>query len=82
MTIQIMNSSGFALPEGQNPVIEAIPEHIRQLISLMTSVIERISGKRLDLSNNECLYTDLNERRIDYGRKQYHSPVGATPDFI
>ncbi len=43
--------------------IDAVPENIRQLVSLITSVIRRINEKELDISGNKCLYINNNERR-------------------
>ena len=39
------------------------PEHIRQLVSLISSVIRRINEKQLDISDNKCLYINNHERR-------------------
>jgi hypothetical protein len=82
MSTQITLNSGIILPDARKPANDAIPENIRQLVSLMTAVLERISEKRLDISGHKCLYTNHNERRSDHGRIQYHPPVGTAPDFV
>ena len=46
-----------------NNQVEAVPENIRQLVSLISSVIRRINEKQLDISANKCLYISNNERR-------------------
>ena len=46
-----------------NNHIDAVPENIRQLVSLISSVIRRINGKQLDISGNKCLYMNNQERR-------------------
>ena len=40
----------------QKTTIDPVPENIRQLVSLITSVIRRINKKQLDISGNKCLY--------------------------
>ena len=40
-----------------------VPENIRQLVSLISSVIRRINEKQLDISDNKCLYINNHERR-------------------
>ena len=47
----------------QKITIAPVPENIRQLVSLITSVIRRINEKQLDISANKCLYISNNERR-------------------
>ena len=42
---------------------DVVPENIRQLVSLISSVIRRINEKQLDISGNKCLYINNNERR-------------------
>ena len=39
------------------------PEHIRQLVSLISSVIRRINEKQLDISDNKRLYINNHKRR-------------------
>ena len=46
-----------------NISIDVVPENLRQLVSLITSVIRRINEKQLDISGNKCLYINNNERR-------------------
>ena len=47
----------------QKITIDPVPENIRQLVSLITSIIRRINEKQLDISANKCLYISNNERR-------------------
>lgn len=41
---------------------DPVPENIRQLVSLITSVVGRIREKELDISKNKCLYMNKPER--------------------
>ena len=52
----------------QKITIDPVPENIRQLVSLITSVIRRINEKQLDISGNKCLYINNNERNFNNGR--------------
>lgn len=47
----------------QKITIAPVPENIRQLVSLITSVIRRINEKQLDISANKCLYISNSKRR-------------------
>jgi hypothetical protein len=51
-----------------NNQVKAVPENIRQLVSLISSVIRRINEKQLDISGNKCLYINNNERNFNNGR--------------
>ena len=55
----------MAVAQTVNPniSIDVVPENLRQLVSLITSVIRRINEKQLDISTNKCLYINNNERR-------------------
>ena len=55
----------MAAAQAVNPniAIDVVPENLRQLVSLITSVIRRINEKQLDISTNKCLYINSNERR-------------------
>ena len=55
----------MAAAQAVNPniSIDVVPENLRQLVSLITSVIRRINEKQLDISTNKCLYINNNERR-------------------
>ena len=55
----------MAAAQAVNPniSIDVVPENLRQLVSLITSVIRRINEKELDISDNKCLYINNNERR-------------------
>ena len=55
----------MAVAQTVNPniSIDVVPENLRQLVSLITSVISRINEKQLDISGNKCLYINNNERR-------------------
>lgn len=55
----------MAAAQAVNPniSIDVVPENLRQLVSLITSVIRRINEKQLDIYGNKCLYINSNERR-------------------
>ena len=55
----------MAAAQAVNPniSIDVVPENLRQLVSLITSVIRRINEKQLDISTNKCLYINNTERR-------------------
>ena len=55
----------MAAAQAVNPniAIDVVSENLRQLVSLITSVIRRINEKELDISGNKCLYINNNERR-------------------
>lgn len=55
----------MAAAQAVNPniSIDVVPENLRQLVSLITSVIRRINEKQLDISGNKCLYINNNEGR-------------------
>ena len=60
----------MAAAQAVNPniSIDVVPENIRQLVSLISSVIRRINEKQLDISGNKCLYINNNERNFNNGR--------------
>ena len=65
-----------------NNQVDAVPENIRQLVSLISSVIRRINEKQLDISGNKCLYINNNERNFNNGRQDRNTAVAATANFI
>ena len=60
----------MAVAQTVNPniSIDVVPENLRQLVSLISSVIRRINEKQLDISGNKCLYINNNERNFNNGR--------------
>lgn len=42
--------------------IEALPEHIRQAIDLLTALIKRFEAGKLDISKHKSLYMNQIER--------------------
>ena len=74
----------MAAAQAVNPniSIDVVPENLRQLVSLITSVIRRINEKELDISGNKCLYINNNERNFNNGRQDRNTAVAATANFI
>ena len=74
----------MAAAQAVNPniSIDVVPENIRQLVSLISSVIRRINEKQLDISGNKCLYINNNERDFNNGRQDRNTAVAVTANFI